>query len=1652
MSEVKLLKKIELWKSKLLDFTKRNRLLNFKNNTKSVVKMDTDSDELFNMILNGQPITLNEHVNIESYFNKKDNIYEAEQLSLVDDIEKNEMKIKKAKERLEKQLNNIRLKGKSSIDEKGVNTLYLAMGFLNWQEIEYSKETLISPLILIPVQLKRKTARDPYIMYRLEEEIIFNPVLEQKLKLDFGINITSFDDIESDTLQELLGIYNKELCNDPSWEIKSESYIGLFSFSKLVMYKDFIQFEDTLKENPFVKELAGVKEEYDITNRENIEPIEKYDRKSESIDSFQILDADSSQQEAILSANNNVSFVMQGPPGTGKSQTIANIISESLAHGKKVLFVSEKRAALEVVKNRLEKCDLGDYILDLHSHNSNKKAILEDLNKTLNQSKTPQHKLIPYSSLDLTKRTLYKYIDALHTTIEPLNYKPQVIHGELAKLDNVPEIFFELPRVGDFNLENFNKTISVLNKLDEVNDIFFNENNHLWNGAKPKQYSNELQSDISVNFKKLASKLELLKEEGDQAADLIGYGQKSSLESIDKIQKVGKAISNKPISPKQWFGDEGKKLLKKVTDDFDSHKCIFSDYKKNNSEVLEVYKKEIFHEKIEDMEQLLFNNIKSKLETDSIDFEDFIISTFDNQLELNELFDDIVNSIDNIKNAHKDSMYIFGFNLPSLSMESLNEIKKIYEMIKENPQPNKEWFDESKIQELRKEIKLNGEFFNEYLKELVPIENEYNLEILNEDLEGILSRYLNEYVSRFRVFNKKYKIDKNFVRSFQLEKQKLTYDTAIKDLRSFIKVKNKINTFKEKKDYLNRMFGIWYEEEKTNWDLINKKVELSFQVNEYIQKNDKKDLYLPFILRLDSHKINELNNFINICFDNYNLIKHWLDRLIELTPSLTNVFKENVVDIYELEQAIERNLTIFHEVSSVKSTIEKHRKKESRITYHQVVDLFSIVSELKALNNKIEYLSDTFQLYYGELYEGLDTDWDQINLAIKWTSDTESYFELNQFPKKFKEIIRNGTKEIEDEFITRCQRVNELRNSLNPEFSFYDRIFNKEDCIFNEQNILNADLEYVVDKLLGLAERSFLLQDWVRYRDLINSAYENGLNDFIEKVQRDKVTNNSIKEMFLKRFYKLWLDYAYKKLKPLQKFNIGEHNKLLEQFKLLDKKQIEINGGRLHKILTKKKDQFIIEQGNKSSALAFLRREIQKQKRHKPIRTLFSQTPELLLTLKPCMMMSPMSASQFIDPTIINFDLIIYDEASQIRPEDAIGSIIRGKQIIIAGDNKQLPPTNFFSGDFSIDDEFIDEEDEDAYELYESILDECSLFMPTIPLKWHYRSKQETLISFSNRELYDNLLYTFPNSVSGEHDGISLIQVDNGIYDRGRSKRNIKEAELVAKLVVEHFKRSPDRSLGIIAFSEAQQEAIRDKVEDLRKNDPTLEGYFNENQFEAFFIKNLENVQGDERDTIILSIGYGKDQNGVLHYNFGPLNKDGGERRLNVAVTRAKYELKVVSSITDMDLDDAKLNKKGPRLLKAFLYYSRNKGEFTLNTGIMNNGDSDSPFEDDVYDMLSNRGLIVRKQVGCSGYRIDLAIVDPNSHGRYLIGVECDGATYHSSKTARDRDRLRQMVLESLGWRIYRIWSQDWYKRKKEITQSIVELVSKIKDEQTVRM
>jgi superfamily I DNA and/or RNA helicase len=772
-----------------------------------------------------------------------------------------------------------------------------------------------------------------------------------------------------------------------------------------------------------------------------------------------------------------------------------------------------------------------------------------------------------------------------------------------------------------------------------------------------------------------------------------------------------------------------------------------------------------------------------------------------------------------------------------------------------------------------------------------------------------------------------------------------------------------------------------------------------------------------------ANKIKDVPDFfISDEFDNYKKIISDLSKNLSEINEIKSKILEKTKGKF-VEEKTDSYERVFRETSFLARVFNKDYKNtkeelqrfsDEKLGHSDWVKLFELKKEYSKTIDKHQKLES------------------QNKKCVKNLGDIYSEQNLDKLDKKadeFAQIHKNSEK-----LSKKSVKIIHFWMSEKPKedsFEYLKKVINEVDDYLSKSILSNSEnIEEIEGKIHEFIENINHLDDVLVFKEEYDSL-NNEMKEFIKKYFTDNIISK-LSSVFLKSYYLQLLEEL------LKENNISSPKNKVEQFR---EKDFEVRDIQRYKIMDS------IEQNQPSvnyhsrgtNEVSILKRENEKKRRLKPIRNLLEDISNLVFTLKPCFMMSPLSVSQYINPSAIKFDVVIFDEASQIMPEDAVSCLIRAKQAIVVGDTQQLPPTSFFMS--GRDDEIVEEEIEDL----ESFLSECSTKFRTKPLLWHYRSKNEHLIAFSNRFFYEHRLITFPNARIKDDSGLDFVHVKSGVYDRGKSRKNRVEAREIVKKYKELKKKFPEKSIGIIAFSIAQENAIREEFRVAGINiDESIDSYR-----EDLFIKNLETVQGDERDIILISIGYGKDSSGKLSYHFGPLNRDGGYKRLNVAITRSRFKTVVISSISPEDLDEDKINVDGVRYLKYYLDYAKNK-DFNKFLQTTEGLDFDSSFEESVYETLVNEGFSVSTQIGCSGYRVDLAIKHPKNPGVYLLGVECDGAQYHSSRFARDRDKVRQLILENLGWNIHRIWSDDWLNNRdyeiKKIKEKVVSLLKSKKD------
>ena len=694
-------------------------------------------------------------------------------------------------------------------------------------------------------------------------------------------------------------------------------------------------------------------------------------------------------------------------------------------------------------------------------------------------------------------------------------------------------------------------------------------------------------------------------------------------------------------------------------------------------------------------------------------------------------------------------------------------------------------------------------------------------------------------------------------------------------------------------------------------------------------------------------------------------------------------------------------------------------KDDVRLELQDLYDYQNSINEISPLLN--DYIR-----YLGAYYKYDDTDWIKIKNDLaelrKICESVDSTFSGSLVRISFSqdESLSKAIKELSNIYVEYNQRLEQLLKYVEVRAQYDEKWYESENDIYSD-----------------LLKNSDKIKDWYSWNKACDKIDKYGLQPVVDAYYAG-VEHEQIKGSYIKSFYKKLSELIIDQSSALNSFSGEVFERKIEQFRDYDNKVRDLTKKEVFYLISKNISEYLIEH-DKDIQLATLKRLIRSKGRGVSIRRLFETSSDIIQTLCPCILMSPISTAQYLDPSTKKFDFIIFDEASQLQTCKAVGAIARAENAIIVGDPKQMPPTNFFMTNMT------DEENSEREDL-ESILDDgLGVNMPQSYLNWHYRSNHESLIAFSNSQFYDNKLFTFP-SLNDRESKVSLKNV-NGIFERGKKRTNSKEAQAIVEEIKRRYADPALKkdSIGVVTFNISQQNLIDDLLASACSRDKKFEQWVY-NEEEPLFVKNLESVQGDERDVILFSVTYGPDEGGKISMNFGPLNRDGGWRRLNVAVSRARKEMVVFSSLLPEQINTSRTRSEGVAALKNFLTFATNDKLSIFSSSESFKKMENSEVVDSISKYLNEKGYIVDKYVGHSDFKIDICVVDPRDENKYILGILLDGDTYAETTYTRDREVSQVEVLENLGWTVLRIWSIDWWNNHDKQLDRIVQKIEELKN------
>lgn len=1664
---------------RLLDLTARNRLLNFKHSpTKSLQVIQAVPAQVFSKVLDGNTFRFqsipdpnpSEYLVVDGKRSKPEVRDHAKKLGINPSYELPEfdetlsrsegrlLRVLHYPEDLERRCRRIARDAKTAIEETGTNMLYLVFGFLEFYDSEDSEKPLLAPLVAVPVVLARGTIDRATGLYQYDvtwngEEISDNLSLREKLRQDFGIQLPEFDDENGS--QGYLKRVDELITRKPGWKVRRQITLTLLSFAKMLIVKDLDPANwpkgsklSALNEHPMLQLIFEGREPPSANVGAGGEYIVDSEQQT---DIPLIYDADSSQHRALIDALSGRHLVINGPPGTGKSQTITNLIAAAMVQGKKILFVSEKLAALEVVKNRLDMAGLGKFCLELHSNRTQKKKFVENLATRYNEAFTvPRGLGDRLEILDQHQKRLKSYAELLNTqlgnelgmTVHEIVWAAERYRQE-ADIDLSPlqSLTFEAATsCSPVRLAEMKAAVESLCR--HYRGIGYYDERHPWYGFFPMELNPGDDLTVRRSLEEFISGLDEVDNAMARVRDITGIemlaGERNALAEL-----LGKIESPPPPTPGHCY-----QLLSAFFNENDPSG-------RESSRIIEQFK-----QRVDEAKGLIVATADKLFNPDAVRQSDALAAK--DKLKVFRTHGYSENSLDAIKTAvgelkslasrvekaiafFLECSAIIGFEDEAKSKD-IRGLMGILEVAHRAPRELMDYrHGPLASPAARAQFNHAHRLVNEIEdKRKVLDEVFYPPEEIDLQSLHFVIRVFRDGDTWYRILQRDWRSARRIYRSLTRNKLKKSSSQCLRelsDLRDHLDSRSRFLHGQEHQSFLGPLFrGLetdfenvetlitWFEDSRSRLIEVDVSLEALDLVN------------IPHLT------IERLASRFGVAKEQFQAFSEAEERvrfLVSGSDSPGDLINEEIswkartLCLKALANDLETSLDFFEDYGpGVRTPAELTAAIEGRVKLKELLDIVNNSADAKRL--------------LGDMVQGIETNFGPLLETHAWGKQVLSAGLPNEVCKKLL-----GVQAIEN--------YNSIANTLKTASAAWL-------CVdqFVAQMSKIAPFRWTQWNAAVLdddgAERSELLRSraitamnslddllpWAQYVNARKAVVGMGFKSFVEKIEQGSFPSEKGVVGFLYRFYGSIAESVFRSRPELARFSSNTHEQIREEFAQLDKETINLRGKECAAQIAKAANPPRGVRGSRvddMTEMELLHHLMGLQRPRMPIRKIVGRAARAVQQLKPCFMMGPLAVAQYLQPGAVKFDIVVMDEASQLKPEEAIGAVARGNQMVIVGDPKQLPPTTFFDR-LGLSDEDEDEGQLSPSTAFESILDICTtLFRPPRTLRWHYRSKHESLIAFSNHQFYNEQLIVFPSPYPKTRLlGLRRRYIENGLY---QNRQNIPEAHRVVAAVIDHMLNCSDYSLGVVTLNLTQRDLIEDLLDKKLRNIEQAERYKARWETEGwpFFVKNLENVQGDECDVIFISTTFGKAQGtNVVRQNFGPISRPTGWRRLNVLFTRARRSVHLFTSMQPEDIVIDSKTPEGTRALRAYLEYA-SKG--LLGDVQASGREPESDFEISVANVLRQKGYEIEPQVGTAGYFIDMGVRNPDRRGEFLAAIECDGASYHSGVSVRDRDRIRQEVLESLGWKgkIHRIWSTDWYRSPaREIAKLLAFLESRRKN------
>lgn len=1483
-----------------------------------------------------------------------------------------------------RKLNGLNTKCRTWIQETGINVLHAAFGFLDWTD-STERESSFAPLVLMKVAIeKQRTHTGPaFWVCGTGNKAETNIVLVEKLRRDFGIELPKF---EGGSIEEYLVRVTEASPKALKWKLRRQVAFGVFPSARMAMYHDLDTSQNHLDQSTVVGKLLGgftgdgpslYPEEYDVDQPD-----------VEAKVPLLVMDADSSQFSALIDIADGRNLAIEGPPGTGKSQTIVNAIGAAVALGKKVLFVAEKTAALDVVRSRLEAIGLGEFILALQADRSARENVIASVRarvamRVAEPAKDYDRKVREFVQI---RAELAEYIAVLAASFGNTGF---TVHDILGRAIAANELLLGQPkaliRQAIHDISSYDKArIEALQRRASVVE-------ETWRAATSAQSHWQGHSLIHIDRLILEQTCELA--EAASEAYIAAAEKRQALASFNlpldttqaDLRLLHAILSALPTTESMDVGLIGRLCREQQIERATRYTESCERFESAHQEL-----SKLFLDPLDD-------DLPSQLRQIAILCQDSSIHTLDTTILRSELNEETT-LLAEVSTAHERLVQFFNFS-PDSAWFTIPEMAQARELVRTTPRNVLAVRDENTADPvttgIMSRLTQQGRALRTRLDELhgliIRTTNTSTADLLRHS--AALRRG-----GHFRILSPKYRSGKQFYLSIS---RRASFDrlVAAEDIAALLQWQE------AEQAYCNdpqapTVFGLHFQGLNTDFDMFDglrafyDAIDRQFpgiegrEVNSFLKTGNLELLTsIPNVERVRSYKtVSQLGTDIEKRTTYLARLKETLDRLDGLVAGLRTPSAVDVKSLNDLSQKVYAH------------------------------------AELKISLEHDENIANLF----GPRFHGSLTDYNSLRADIEVAQAIAS---IRDTSTSLLNILENG--KVHDA-VNALQSVLQMDSHADSALTELCRRTGMDVSHFSSGRTHTELARFLNDASEdkgGFAVHS-------HYAAATHDLSEAGFGWLVTTLGAEGQPLDDLGVILEAVINRALANEVFKVHgKTLGRFHGTKLDQLRTQLAALDRQLVKLARSHLR---AKAHRSAELPSGNSVgpkatwTEMALITNEISKKQRYVSVRDLTTRAGRALLELKPCWMMSPLAVAQYLPRSEQKFDLCIIDEASQMPPEDSIGALARSHQAVVVGDTNQLPPTSFFR-------KMIDDEDaEDEAVLDESILEMANAaFRPKRRLRWHYRSRHSGLIKFSNHMVYNDDLVVFPSATELRPDmGVRLIPV-RGRYHSGT---NGEEARAMIDAALRFMRKSPDRSLGLVTLNQKQRDLLLEEMEFSLSRDTLATNYVDDwatrnDGLESFFIKNLENVQGDERDVIFIGTVYGPEElGGPVMQRFGPINGVAGQRRLNVLFSRAKQQIVTFSSMTAADIQADENGNPGPYMLKRWLEYSA--------TGLLHHGKSTprepgSDFEVFVIGQLRSMGCEPVPQVGVAGFFIDIGVKHPSWPHGFLMGVECDGKSYHSSKSARDRDRLRQEVLEGLGWHLYRIWSTDWFNDPRRETEAL---------------